>query len=262
MSYKQNKFLKIVKEFDVNGNDYIINGIDTNKAVFFWRTNQYEFDVIPLGSYSIVVEGANTILRISDTATLSEKERIQICYDFASISSEYEVDFNVDINVLKDNYNKAVKDIKNIYDYVKVNMMLSDATDVSIVLPKLDIDEVWVRTEEGYRGLNIGSIETIVADSVIELTNLTNDSKTELVVEGDTQTTRVRNEASSIDNSLDRMWKMYSIVTGTNRYLAGNNLASRDILMLERETNGGNLATRVGEPAKVYYGGDLSLRTQ
>lgn len=159
MSYKQGKLINIIKEFDVDGSKYIINGIDTKNAIFFARRNQEMYEEIPLGNYTITTEENNTYLNIVNEEYLSTIERIQVGIEFSSISSKYEVDFNVDINVLTQNYNKVVDDVKNIFAYIKKTNMIADGLDVSVVLPQLDTNEVWVKTEDGYKGLNITSLE-------------------------------------------------------------------------------------------------------
>lgn len=173
-NYKQGKLISLVKEFEsIKGTyKYQINGIDTEKAVFFWRSPQQMFDNIPLGSYRIEESGIDKYLVILDTEKFdNEIERIQIGYEFVSISSEYEVDFNVDINILKDNYNKAVEDIKNLYMYIKNNMMTADALDVSVILPQLNTDEVWVKTENGYKGISLTDAEGIIKEVIRQYTD-------------------------------------------------------------------------------------------
>lgn len=269
MTYKQNKLLRTVKEFERVGNKYNINGIDLNEAIFFWRISQQLYDVIPKGSYNITTEGNNTYLNITDTTF--NYERIQISYLFASISSEYEVDFNVDINILKNRYNEAVEDIKKIYAYVKSNIMIADGQDVTMILPSLGKNEVWVKTDDGYRGFDIGDLEQniadqikrfekMVADSLVALDDKGNEIESNILNQGDTQVGRIDAQANQVNDNLDIMWRMYSITTGSNRYLSGNNLANRDNTKLDREVIGGDITQRSGQPRKVYYGGNVADR--
>lgn len=277
--FKNHKLLVNVSEFDNTGSRYPINGIDLGKAVFFWRKEQEMYDTIPKGSYKVTVEGGNTYLDITDAHALADIERIQICYEFASISSEYEVDFNVDTTILKDRYNEAVKDIKAIYEYVKKNMMTADGQDLTVVLPNLEKDEVWVKTEDGWRGFNIGSLEENIKaqielfkqmvttafsefekerdKAIQDVITTGNTEEGQIITQGNIQYNRINAESTRLDNTLDLMWKMYSITTGANRYLSGNNLESRDNSLLEREVYGGNLAQRGDKPRRVYYGGNL-----
>ncbi|MGL5714329.1 MAG: hypothetical protein ACRCX2_15010 [Paraclostridium sp.] len=174
MSYKQNKLLRNIQEFDKVGDKYNINGIDLKQAIFFWRINQEMYDTIPKGSYTITTEGNNTFLNILDVSFNYEK--IQICYEFASISSEYNVDFNVDVNILKDRYNDAVEDIKSLYSYIKSNMMIADGQDVTMILPALDNDEVWIKTKDGYRGFAIGNLEANIEDQIKKFQQMTEEA--------------------------------------------------------------------------------------
>lgn len=269
MIYKQNKLLRTVKEFERVGNKYNINGIDLNEAIFFWRISQQLYDVIPKGSYNITTEGNNTYLNITDTTF--NYERIQISYLFASISSEYEVDFNVDINILKDRYNEAVEDIKKIYAYVKSNIMIADGQDVTMILPSLGKNEVWVKTDDGYRGFDIGDLEHNIAEQIKEFEKLVADSlqaledkgdeiENNIIDQGTTQVDRIDAQASQVNDSLDIMWRMYRITTGANRYLSGNNIENRDNTKLDREVIGGDITQRSGQPRKVYFGGNIADR--
>lgn len=179
-NFKKGKLITIIQEFLNTGNKYQINGIDVSSAVFFARKPQGQYEPIPKGNYSITQESNNQYLNITNTDYLGTIESIQIGIEFASVSSMYDIEFNVDINILKDKYNQLVTDVKNLFKYAKKNLMIADALDVDIVLPQLDVDEVWVRTETGYRGFNIGSLETNVKQMIEELKQLGITLKQEL----------------------------------------------------------------------------------
>ncbi|MGL5056834.1 MAG: hypothetical protein ACRC6A_05675, partial [Fusobacteriaceae bacterium] len=121
MGFKDRKLLVNVQEFVKIGNRYQINGVDLSRAIFFWRKPTGMYDTIPKGDYTVTFESNNTYLTIIDGVEYAEVESIQVCYEFASLSSEYQVDFNVDINIVKDRYNELVKDVKEIFNYVKTN---------------------------------------------------------------------------------------------------------------------------------------------
>lgn len=180
MSQKKGKLLSIIQEFEVKGDKYNINGLDMSTMIVFARTKQYSFEPIPSGNYVIKTEQNIQYLIITNQEYLATIERIQICKEFATISSEYEVDFDVDISILKDRYNEAVQDIKNIYKYIQTNIMIADALDTAVVLPTLNNDEVWVRTQDGYRGFNIGNLEENIKQMLEEIRQLVADGKREI----------------------------------------------------------------------------------
>lgn len=172
-SYKNNKLITILLEFDKkNSNKFQINGIETSSAVFFAREPQQMYVPIPKGYYNVVDEGNSKYLIITNEEYLEKIERIQVGELFASISSDYEVDFNVDINILKDRYNELVEDVKNLYSYVKSNLMIADGEDVEMVLPQLNNDEVWVKTEGGYKGVTLTDAEGTIKDNIDKYTSL------------------------------------------------------------------------------------------
>lgn len=280
--FKNRKLLINVKEFvkTPESTMYNINGIDLAKAIFFWRLPMGMYDVIPLGFYEIVYEGDNVYLHIIDTTVYEKIESIQICYEFASISSTYDVDFNVDVNTLKDRYNEVVEDMKAIFNYVEKNMMTSDALDVSVVLPQLGKDEVWIKTADGYAGFNIGDIDANIKDfwerfyreteaMFQKLYDTTEESLDKIITEGDTQDKRVEDEGefqlnriliatSEMEKKLQLVWRMYSVITGSNRYLSGNFIVDR--VNLDRTIAGGSIANRTGAPRHIYNGNNIANR--
>lgn len=272
MNFKDRKLLLTVREFDKSGTKYEINGVDLGKAIFFWRLPTEMYDVIPKGSYNVTVEGNTTYLNITDTATFASVERLQICYEFASISSRYDVDFNVDANILKDRYNELVADVKAIFAHVQRMGLVSDGNDVSIVMPELGLGEVWMRTETGYKGFNVSDIEANIRDFWIEFNQKTTEILKEIELAGNKQVDRVEEhgdkkleemdlKAVEVDGKLDLIWRMYSVITGSNRYLSGGNLVDRNIDKVERDVNGGNIVGRTPDNnRKVYFGGNIADR--
>ncbi|MGL5313720.1 MAG: hypothetical protein ACRC92_10770, partial [Peptostreptococcaceae bacterium] len=187
-------------------------------------------------------------------------ERLQVCYEFASLSSTYDVDFNVDITTLKDRYNEAVADIKAIFGYVEKNMFTADGLDVSVVLPQLNTGEVWMKVDGGYRGFNVGDIESNIKEFWIQFEKVTKETFLAITAAGNTQVDRINATASPIDSKLQMIWRMYSILTGSQRYLSGGVLEHRDVNNIEKIVDGGVLSQRVGEPKRIYNGGTLSNR--
>ena len=271
-AFKDRKLLVVAREFEKVGTRYEINGIDLSKAVFFWRLPTEMYDVIPKGSYSITTENNVNYLNITDTVVYPNVERIQICYEFASISSEYQVDFNVDINILKDRYNEVVSDVKSLFNHVQKMGIVADGNDVSIVLPELSTGEVWMRTDTGYKGFNVSDIEENIKDFWIRFDELTKQVLDEIknqgdlqndrvLAQGNTQIDRINSATTEIDGRLQMIWRMYSILTGSQRYLSGNVVSLRNPNNIEKTVDGGLITNRVGDPKRIYSGGAISNRT-
>ena len=183
---KKGKLLFIVQEFEKRDDRYNINGINRVKAKYFARFHQGQFEEIPLGNYRIAEQGNQVYLLITNQEYLAKVERLQVCYEFASISSDYEVELGeVDVNTLTNKYNQLVEDVKNLFKYVQTNMMTADSLDVFNILPQLDADEVWVKTENGWRGLNIGNLEANIQGLLTEMKNTYNKYMTDIKRIGD-----------------------------------------------------------------------------
>ncbi|MGL5713432.1 MAG: hypothetical protein ACRCX2_10470, partial [Paraclostridium sp.] len=145
--------------------------------------------------------------------------------------------------------------------YIQTNMMTADGLDVELILPQLDNGEVWMRTTDGYKGFNVGDIELNIKNFWVEFNAKTQEVLNNIISQGNIQVERINDTASLIDNRLQMIWRMYSILTGSQRYLSGNVLTLRDVDKIEKEVNGGNLVNRIGEPKRIYNGGLLSNRT-
>lgn len=264
--------MRTVREFDTVGDRYLINGIDLAEAIFFSRAPQGMYEPIPKGSYRIVNEGGNTYLEVIDNVLLAKSEKFQVVYQFASMSSTYEVDFNVDVDTLKNRYNEVVKDVKAIFAYVKSNMMTADGEDVSVILPELGNGEVWMRTPDGYKGFNVSDIELNIKNFWEDFNKKTAEILKQIELEGSKQIDRVEDsgdiklveldlKANEIDDKLDLIWRMYSVITGSNRFLSGGSIVDRDITKLERSVDGGLILGRVPDnQGRVYSGGNIMNR--
>jgi len=189
------------------------------------------------------------------------------------MSSPYEVDFNVDVTILKNEYNKLVTDMKNLYTYVNANMMVADGKDVTLILPKLDSGEVWVQGEEGYYGLNVGDITKNIGEFWIEFEATTEatiehiektktDAESEIddkVLQGKTDITASQTEYFKY---MDDILRRLQLVDNAFRYFSGNNIMDRDNQVLLYELNGGNIADRTvnTNAARVISGGNVEDR--
>lgn len=156
MIYKNNKILSKAKEILNDGTgSYNINGIDLSLATFFYRTLDRMFVVMAPGDYRIDTVGNNTMLVITNEDVKTKSEMFQICYAYNMTSSSYDPLGDPDINIIKDKYNQLFKDFQFLFEYVRKDMLVSDSTEVTLVIPKIEKDEVLVGTDEGYRSMSL-----------------------------------------------------------------------------------------------------------
>lgn len=172
-SLKLRKIAKIVKEMNTNPSQsrYDISGLTLGLCKFFYRTSQQLFQDLGQGDYTIDTSSNSQVLVIQNSELLKTMEAIQVCYILDTTSSKYETDFNVDINQLKDEYNHLVDDVHALWDYVKRVGMVSDDTTIPLILPQLDTNELWIKTEDGYQGISLTDAEGVLKGVITEYTN-------------------------------------------------------------------------------------------
>ncbi|MGL5594111.1 MAG: hypothetical protein ACRDDH_09270 [Cetobacterium sp.] len=283
-SQKLYKISKIVKEMVAAPDGrYNIDGINLGLAKFLWRETQLQFDDLNPGDYRIEETGGSTFLVITSEGINKDLEAVQVAYILDFTSSRYETEYDVDINTLKNKFNLLVDDTLNMWEHLRKNGMISDVEGFDIILPELDTDEVWVKTATGFRGFSIGSLEDNIkglieefkqmADSylaelnkvgqqwVTDVTN-TGSSQNDIVLnQGSFQVNRINEASADIDNRLQMIWRMYSILTGSQRFLSGGVLTLRDLTKIEKDVNGGSIGSRTGEARRYYDGGSVANRT-
>lgn len=282
---KLRQIIKIVKEITISPSQsrYDISGLDLSLVKFFYRNPQQTFEDLPLGDYMIDTSNNAQTLVIQNQTLLQSAEAIQVCYILSLQSSEYVVDFNVDINTLKNNYNKAVEDIHGLWQYVQGLGFVADESNFSIILPQLEEGEVWVKTADSWKGFQVGKLEQEIQNLLNQIntaaTNALSDissahsnallaiqsksdfENTRLETTGNNQVDRMNSRDTVIASKLDMMERMMSVVSGANRYLDGSHLEVRDTLLLERTADGKLLEDRVGlSPKRIYDGGLLEDR--
>lgn len=288
---KARKLIITVREFNKENNvtDYNINGIDNTSALYFYREPQGQFMDLPKGDYTVIGETNNLTLRITNQELLAKAERFQIGYLFDFSSSTYDPEFGTDVNILKDRYNELAEDVKELFAYVKKNMMVADGEEIDTILPQLDENEVWVRTKTGYRGFSIGDLEANIKAQIERFQQLVKEAlvqidkkKEQVVAELDkvaeqniTQMdekvkevgvivqdgiNKIGESITVVDGKFDLIWRMYSVIIGSNRYLSGNNISLRKEQNLERVVDSGKIKDRTGEPRKTYTGGKIGDR--
>lgn len=262
MSYKQNKIMREVLQMQSDGSDkYLINGIDQKLAVYFYRTAQEQFKILSPGDYKIVTELNNTYLTITNAIVSSTAETYQVCYDYIITSSAYTPIGDVDDIILKDKYNQLQADFQTIYEYIRKQGMFSDDTTLDVIFPQLDTGEVFVKTADGWKGFQIGDIDTNLKEFWKEFNTKTGETITNIKDEGTTQVKNVVDASADALTAVERQWKMYSIVTGANRFLSGNILDKRKEQALDREVDGKTLEERSNLILRRSYdGGKLEDR--
>lgn len=164
-SQKKYKINKIVLEIlKTSSGRYSINGIDLEKSKFLYREPQGMYIDLAHGDYTIDESGGTKTLIITNSEINTKLESIQVAYVYDFTATKYETDFNVDINILKDRYNVLVENTELLWEEIRKQGFVADGLNFDIILPQLDTGEVWVKTEDGWRGFNIGDIEKNIAD--------------------------------------------------------------------------------------------------
>ena len=174
MQYKDGKIIQIIQEFSVLGNTYNLNGIDLDHAVFFVREDRKKFRALLPAEYKIITTGANTDLVIED-GILKYCIAVQVGFDISKISDEYNPTGNPDIVILKDQYNKLVKDFKNLWKYVEKQGLTSDALNKDIVIPVLKEGETIVMSDGDLVATPLVTAETELQKILDELVSKSHD---------------------------------------------------------------------------------------
>lgn len=167
-SSKLRKISKIVKEMSVvkSQKNYDISGLTISLCKFYYREPQKQFKDLPIGDYTIETSHNTQTLIINNATILDKAESIQVCYELDLTSSKYESDFEIDINRLASSYNEAIDDLHNLWSYIRNIGMVADDTTIDLILPQLDTNEVWVKTEDGYKGVPLDDVEQSVKEII------------------------------------------------------------------------------------------------
>lgn len=189
-SLKLRKIAKIVKEMNTSPSQsrYDISGLTLGLCKFFYRISKHLFQDLGQGDYTIDTSNNSQVLVIQNSELLKNMEAIQVCYILDTTSSKYETDFNVDINQLKDEYNHLVDDVHALWDYVKKVGIVADDNTIPLILPQLDTNELWIKTDDGYKGITLtdaeGEIKKVIdaytTEKIEEISNHVNSKKKEL----------------------------------------------------------------------------------
>lgn len=202
-SSKLRKISKIVKEISIQNSQsrYDISGLDLSLCKFYYRKSQALFKDLPSGDYTIDTSNNQQSLIVQNNEIISSGEAIQVCYEMDLSSSKYEVDFEVDINRLTTSYNELVDDVHTLWDYIKKTGMISDDTTMDLILPQLNTDEVWVKSEDGYKGIPLDNVEDSVKDIIDKYSKeKIEEIKQATTLHADKEIERIKQEAQKAEN--------------------------------------------------------------
>ncbi|MGL5802337.1 MAG: hypothetical protein ACRCX7_07070, partial [Cetobacterium sp.] len=163
---KQRRITKLIREFVKAGDSYDITGIDLSLSKFFWRQTQELFNDLATGDYRVDTANGKQTLVITNQEILASAEAFQVGYVLDFTATKYDVQWNVDINTLKDRYNQLVEDTADLWEYIRKTGIISDDTTIDLILPQLDINEVWVRGENGYAAMPIDDVKVSIKKAI------------------------------------------------------------------------------------------------
>jgi hypothetical protein len=174
ISTKNNKIIFLISEqIKTSDNKYLLNGIDLSKARFYYKEDLENFYELVTSDYEVFEESGNTFLKINNTEINSIVELFQIAYELNFTGGQYDPTFDVDIEVLKDNYNKLVEDSKNIWEILKKQVFVADSLDENKILPALQEGEIWVKTSDGWKGITVVDFQKQISDALLALNSYT-----------------------------------------------------------------------------------------
>ncbi|MGL5796918.1 MAG: hypothetical protein ACRCYT_01810, partial [Cetobacterium sp.] len=175
------------------------------------------------------------------------------------------------IDQLKEDQKNAVDSLKYLYDIIhnrclKSQEVASNANRLN--LPELNENECFYWDGEKWLGLNLKIFESSINDlfdkfnervdeALKEFNELVDESENNLNDLADDLTDQLNGISNSATSKLQMIWRMYSILTGSQRYLSGNVLTLRTPEKLERVVTGGRISDRVASPRRVYNGNVL-----
>jgi len=176
--YKDKKMIRIVSEqIKSPENKYLIGTTSEElaKEIYFYRSRFSTYIVLPTNSYIISNEQGSNYLTITNDNINTVIESFQICYEESYKSGVYNEDgiANDDIVTLRENYNRLQKDFVNLWELVRTTLIKSDTLAMELNLPNLQAGDVWVKTEDGWKGKDADTLFPIDPDDkLIWLENL------------------------------------------------------------------------------------------
>lgn len=203
-SSKLRKISKIVKEIAMQNSQsrYDISGLDLSLCKFYYRTPQNLFKDLASGDYTIDTSSGQQSLVIQNDTVLQTGESIQVCYNMDLTSSKYVVDFEIDINKLTTSYNELVEDVHTLWEYIRKTGMIADDTTIDLILPQLNNNEVWVKSEDGYKGMPLDDVEQSIKDIIDKYSQQKiEEIKREVTTHVDSEIQRATNEITDVKDT-------------------------------------------------------------
>ncbi|MGL6130584.1 MAG: hypothetical protein ACRCZ9_03085, partial [Fusobacteriaceae bacterium] len=142
-SQKFKNITKIIKEINVTtDNRYNLDGLNVSQCRFLYRTPKKTFKDLNPGDYRIEEVGGSTFLVVTSEPIKQTLESVQVVSLLNFEASTYETEYDVDINTLKNKYNKLVENSQELWDHVRKSGFVSDDASMQLILPQLDNEQL------------------------------------------------------------------------------------------------------------------------
>ncbi|MGL6100947.1 MAG: hypothetical protein ACRC0G_15170, partial [Fusobacteriaceae bacterium] len=161
-SQKFKNITKIIKEINVTtDNRYNLDGLNVSQCRFLYRTPKKTFKDLNPGDYRIEEVGGSTFLVVTSEPIKQTLESVQVVSLLNFEASTYETEYDVDINTLKNKYNKLVENSQELWDHVRKSGFVSDDASMQLILPQLDNEQLWYYAEGEYRALDLADFREL-----------------------------------------------------------------------------------------------------
>jgi len=127
-----------------------------------YRTDSALYQELPSNAYSVV--------KINEVEYIKLENRplgiinLQIVENINLLSDQYPTDGPIDMDELVEHYNKLQKDVVGLRDSLKQNNMNIDSTTSPSTLPDIPLNHIFIRTEDGYKGVPFEDISEEMKD--------------------------------------------------------------------------------------------------
>jgi len=170
-SYKEKKIMIISSEQLKNSNNKYLISSDSamrGKEKYFYQQEFMIYKELSTSQYIIYAESNSWYLEITDTEVIDKMLRFQICFEVTTESGEYNPDGILvdDIITLRENYNKLQNDLVKLWENVSNSSMKADNKDMSLILPQLKDNEVWVKKGDGWEGYPLANVNDLIQETI------------------------------------------------------------------------------------------------
>lgn len=154
LNYKQDKVAVPDKEMLLVKDQYLyeINGLDMGKSVVLYKKELEIFKPMPKGDYKIIYQENNQYIQVTNEDIFKDYYAIQVVSITKLISSMYEPQGDIDVNIVLHELNNVITDMHGIVDYIKKVNFVVDSTKSTNVFPDLPIGSTVIRLEDGTLG--------------------------------------------------------------------------------------------------------------